>query len=172
LRIVFSVVASRPMLRVPRVFPSLKLRRKFYFLKQRRSFHTPWVTSGHYGCAERRHAQVSRKTLFCYPAPAFSANAASLLRLLFEISQVWWRLILLGRHQEPIRASEIVFSADHDVRVALAATCFRPPWTRIWVAPKYLVDAPRPRQSVIEHRDCVMKKVWIALVEKEALLEG
>ena len=46
------------------------------------------ATSGHYGCAERRHAQVSRKTLSCYPAPAFSANAASLLSLLFEISQV------------------------------------------------------------------------------------
>jgi hypothetical protein len=32
------------------------------------------------------------------------ALEASLQRLLFEISQVGWRLILLGRHQEPICA--------------------------------------------------------------------
>ena len=30
-----------------------------------------WATSGHYGCAERRHAQVSRKTLFVIPLPRF-----------------------------------------------------------------------------------------------------
>jgi hypothetical protein len=42
---------------------------------------------------------------------------------------------------------------------------------RIGVAPKGLVDAPGPRQGVVEHGDLVMKEVRIILVEMEALLE-
>src|SRR5262245_46016915 len=97
--------------------------------------------------------------------------AASLRRLL-EISQVGWLLIPLGRHQQAVRAQKIVLLSDHDIHVALVATGFRPSRTRIRVAPKCLVDAPGSRQSVIEHRDLIVKQVWIVLVEKEPLPEG
>src|SRR5713101_1392070 len=53
-----------------------------------------------------RHVRLSSETLresrWC--APSASVNAASLQRLLFVVSQIGWRLILLGRHQEPICA--------------------------------------------------------------------
>jgi hypothetical protein len=37
---------------------------------------------------------------------------------LLEISEIGRRLILLGRHQQPISAVKIVFLADHDLVVA------------------------------------------------------
>jgi hypothetical protein len=51
-------------------------------------------------------------------------------------------LILLGGHQKTVRAQEIVFVADEDLRAVLGATDFGPfrPW--IWVANLFLVDGP------------------------------
>src|SRR5260221_468101 len=82
----------------------------------------------------------------------------SLLRLL-EISQIGRRLILLGRHQEPFRAHEIVFRADDDLVVALGARRSAPVRKWLRAAPKCLVDAPRPRQGVVENGDLVMQEV-------------
>ena len=48
---------------------------------------------------------------------------------------------------------------------------FAPDRTRIRVAPKCLVDAPGPRQGMVEHGDFVVKDVRIVLVEMEPLLE-
>ena len=80
-----------------------------------------------------------------------SANAVSYSLLgLFEISQIRRCLILLGGHQKAIRAEEIVFLADDDLAVALGASIFAPIWTRIRVAPKSLVHAPRLRQGMVK----------------------
>src|SRR5260370_30267163 len=94
------------------------------------------------------------------------------LRSRLEIARIRRRLIFLGRHQQAIPAQEVVFLADDDLQVALAAIQLGPARTRIRVAPKCLVDAPRPRQGVVEHGDLVMKNVRIGLVEMESFLEG
>src|ERR1700730_8263564 len=98
----------------------------------------------------------------CRVSPACFPPRSSFPRLL-EVSQIGWRLILLGGHQEAISAQEIVFRADDDLVVALGAESLAPVRMRIGVAPKGLVDAPGPRQGVVEHGDLVMKEVRIIL---------
>jgi hypothetical protein len=87
-----------------------------------------------------------------------------------EISQIWERLVLPGRHQQPIRAEHVVFPADGDM-IVLAAIFFGPsrPW--IWIAPIALHHGPRLRQSVVDHRDFVMGHVGISLVDVNPLLD-
>ncbi len=98
-------------------------------------------------------------------------NEPSFLRLL-EIPQIRRRLVLPGGHQQAVRAQVVVLLADDDIHVALGAENLAPVRTRIRVAPKGLVDAPGPRQGVVEHGDLVMQKVRIVPVEMEAFLEG
>ena len=71
---------------------------------------------------------------------------ASPLRLL-EISQIRWRLVFLGRHQEAFGAQEIVLFANDNLRVVLGAIRFGPVRTRIRVAPVSFVHRPGPRQG-------------------------
>src|SRR5690348_2142965 len=92
--------------------------------------------------------------------------------LLLEISQIGRRLVLLRRHQEPIGAEKIVLLADDDLVVALGAIAFGPGRVRLLAAAEGLVDAPGPRQRMIEHRDLVMQNVRIVPVEMEPLHEG
>ena len=99
-------------------------------------------------------------------------GALRLLLRLFEISQIGRCLILLCRHQEAIRAQEVVFLANDNIHVALIAVLFHPDRMRIGISLKGLVDTPWPRQSVIEDRDFVMEDVWIALVEMKPLFES
>src|SRR5438105_2347705 len=49
------------------------------------------------------------------------------LSRLVEISQIRRRLILFDRHQEAVRAEEIVLLADNNVDVVLDADVFPPP---------------------------------------------
>ena len=88
-----------------------------------------------------------------------------------EIPQVRRRLILLGGHQVTVRAREIVFCANENLRVVLGAADFGPlrPW--IGVANVFLVDDPRSRQGIVDYRHFVMQDVWIGLVEIDTLLE-
>jgi hypothetical protein len=94
----------------------------------------------------------------------------SLLRS-FEIPQIGRCLILLCGHQEAVRAQEVVFLANDNIHVVLIAILFHPDRTRVGVALKGLVDASRPRQSVIDDRDFIMEDVWIVLVEMKPLFE-
>ena len=55
--------------------------------------------------------------------------------------------------------------------IALGAIVFDPIWARIWIALEHLVDTPRPRERVVDHRDLIMEKGRVGLVEMEALLE-
>ena len=95
----------------------------------------------------------------------------SLLRS-FEISQIGRCLILLCRHQEAIRAQEIVFLANDDIHVAFGTVLFHPDRMRVGISLKGLVDTPWPRQSVIEDGDFVMEDVRIVLVEIKPLFKG
>src|SRR5258708_23422567 len=52
---------------------------------------------------------------------------------LIEVSQIRRRLVLAGRHQQAIRAHEIVFLADGELLVVLAAIIFGPVRTRVLV---------------------------------------
>jgi CoA-transferase family III len=83
---------------------------------------------------------------------------SSLPRLL-EISQIGRRMVLLGRHQKPIPAHEIVFLADGDLRVVFGIIKLYPVRTRIRVVHVTFVDSPRPRQSMVDRCDFVMKDV-------------
>src|SRR6202023_2211209 len=79
-----------------------------------------------------------------------SGRSASSLARLLEISQIGRRLVLLGRHQEPIPAQEIVLLADGDLPVAFGNIILRPDRTRIRVAHVFLVDGPRARQGMVD----------------------
>src|SRR5262249_49870387 len=98
-------------------------------------------------------------------------HVQALLLRLIEISKIRRRLVLLGGHQKAVGAQVVVFVADDDLAVAFGAGAFAPGRAQIRIAPKRLVDAPRPRQRVIEDGDLVMEDVRIVLVEMETLLE-
>ena len=75
-----------------------------------------------------------------------------------EISQVRRRSILLGGHEKTVRAQEIVFLADEDLRVVLGAADFGlfRPW--MGVANVFLVDGPGPRQRLVDDALQAIKK--------------
>src|ERR1700719_2516101 len=81
------------------------------------------------------------------------------------------RLVLLGRHQKPVPAQEIVFLANGNLPVALGDVIFWPVRTRIGVAHIFFIHGPRTRQSMIDRGDFVVKDIWIGLVAVDALLE-
>src|SRR5215470_7945686 len=116
---------------------------------------------------------VSDNTSFGTTPSAWSSRAIpSSLLCLPEVAQIRRRLILLGGHQVAVGAHEIVLIANDDDGVVGIANRLGPNRTRVRVAPKGLVDAPRPRQGVVEHRDLVMQDVRIILIEIEPLLES
>src|SRR5262249_49664838 len=80
------------------------------------------------------------------------APRPSLLCLL-EVAQVRRGLVPPGRHQQPVRAEEIVFLTEDDLVVAFRAVVLAPDRMRIRVASIGLVDRPRPRQGMVDHRD-------------------
>src|SRR5438876_5142749 len=94
----------------------------------------------------------------------------SLLRLV-EISQIRGRLILLGGHQQAVRAEEIVFLADDNVCVAFLAPGFGPLLRLFRNAPVLPVGGPWSRQGIIDHGGEDMNNVRLGLVDKEPLLE-
>src|SRR5438552_2852119 len=59
-----------------------------------------------------------------------------------EVPRIGRRLVLLGRHQEPVRAQEIIFLADHDLRIAFVEVVLRPNRPRVWVVHVFFVDGP------------------------------
>src|SRR5229473_7833281 len=86
----------------------------------------------------------------------------SLRRLRFlEISRIRRRLVLLGGHQEPIPAQEIRVRSDDHIVVALGARNSAPARIGIGITPIRLVDAPRPRQRMVEYGDFLMKEVCV-----------
>src|SRR5580704_4495313 len=82
--------------------------------------------------------------------PTPSKRRPSLLRLL-EISQIRRQLVLLGGHQEAVRAQQIVFRADEDVVVAVLAPGFGPLHRLFGKAHVLPVGGPRPRQGMVDH---------------------
>src|SRR3984957_1453359 len=88
-----------------------------------------------------------------------------------EISQIGRRLIFLGRHQKAVRAQEIVFLPDGDLRVVLGRIKFSPVRPRVRIVHVFLVDRPRTRQGMIDRGDLVMQDARISRVAVDALLE-
>src|SRR6202051_302803 len=93
----------------------------------------------------------------------------SSLPSLIEIFQIRRRLVLLDRHQHPVRAPEIHFLADKDMRVALAAAVLGP--NHVLDAAVVLDGRPWPRQGIIHRGHFVVKQVRIGSIEIEALLD-
>src|SRR5258707_10133780 len=99
--------------------------------------------------------------------PPYSCDAS----LRIEITQVRRRLALAARHQEAVGAQVVDFAADPDQRGSLDAIGLDPVEMRLRLAQVSLVDGPRPRQRIVDHRDLVMQDIRIGLVEIDALLE-
>jgi hypothetical protein len=74
---------------------------------------------------------------------------SSPLRLI-EISQIRRCLISLGRHQQAVRAKEVIFFADDEVRVAFLTPKFRPLHHLFGNAPVLPIGCPWPRQYIIK----------------------
>ena len=99
------------------------------------------------------------------------ARCGPLLLRRLEITQIGRRLILLGRHQEPIPAQEIVFLADDNLGVVLGIVKLGPCRTKIRIVHVSFVHSPGLRQSMVNRRDFVMKDIRFCLVAVDALLE-
>src|ERR1700736_1081437 len=91
---------------------------------------------------------------FIFGSPVLFRRPSLLRRL--EISQIGRRLILLGRHQNPVAAEEIVFLAEDDLAVALGDVILRPVRARVLAAHVFLVDRPRARQGVVDGGELVV----------------
>src|SRR5260370_21957882 len=109
----------------------------------------------------RRATGVLREVLAALPS----------LLCLPEVAQIRRGLVPPSRHQQPVRAEEIVFLAEDDLVVAFGAVIFGPPRMWVRVASIGLVDRPRPRQSMVDYRYLVMENARLGLLEIEALLE-
>src|SRR5262252_701481 len=89
-----------------------------------------------------------------------------------EIAQIGRRLILFGRHQKAIAATEVMLLTDGDVVVALAANLVAEPDRLVGDDPLVdLVDHPRPGERMVNSCDVVVQQVRIGLVEIDALLD-
>ena len=91
--------------------------------------------------------------------------------LLREIPRIRRRLILAGRHQQPLRAQVIGIIADLDHGVLGRTGLLVPDRLRIGIAPVGAVLGPRPRQGMVERRDVVVEQILVGLVEIDALLD-
>src|SRR5579872_7050441 len=92
------------------------------------------------------------RLVVCLPVDGRPVHA--LVRRFLEVSQIRRRLVLLGRHQEPIRAQHIALLADDDVIVVLGAIVVAPERPLlVRLAAICLADGPRTRQGMVDHRD-------------------
>src|SRR5216684_5928876 len=99
------------------------------------------------------------------------APARSLPGLL-EIAQIRRWLVLVGGHQQAVRAQEIGLPPNIDMDVGLGANVLVPPDRLLGLgATVVLRDGPRARQRVIDDGDFVVQHVGIAFVEIDALLD-
>src|ERR1700722_174209 len=94
-----------------------------------------------------------------------------LVLLLFEIPRVRRRLILAGRHQEPVRAQEIRIIADLHHGVIARAGFLEPDRLRIGIALIGSILGPWLRQRMIVGRDVVVQQILVGFVEIDPLLD-
>src|SRR5216683_3531975 len=88
-----------------------------------------------------------------------------------EIFQVGRRLRLAGGHKIAVRAQIVVLPTGKDPSVVFGTDGFRPLRRMIAITDVFLVDRPGPRQGMVDHRDFVVKEIWIGFVKVDALLE-
>src|SRR6516225_6765611 len=88
-----------------------------------------------------------------------------------EEAQVRRRLVLLGRHQISVRAQDVVLLADDDVDIAGNAKALRPLRTQIRIVLIAAIDAPRPRQGVVDNRNLLVEGLRVIPVEMKPLPE-
>src|SRR5215467_3269915 len=99
-------------------------------------------------------------------------RVSSSLPGLVEISQIWRRLILFDRHQEAVRAEEIILLADNNVDVVLDADVFPPPDRSLGCNATVVFDhGPGTCESIVDHGDFVVQDVRISPVEPNPLFD-
>src|SRR4030095_6812472 len=74
---------------------------------------------------------------------------------LIEMPQVGWRLALLCRHEEPVRAEEVALLADGDVIVVLRTQILAPERILIGGAAIALGYDPWPRERIVDDGNLV-----------------
>src|SRR5215510_758981 len=125
--------------------------------------------------ARRGHPRLSplralSKTGMAGTSPAMTSQTMSafiLLLRLIEIAQVWRRLVLAGRHEQPVAAEIVLLLADLHLMLVLAADRLEPGGAALaMIGPRH---RPRSRQGVVDHGDVVAQYVRVALVEIDAL---
>ena len=94
------------------------------------------------------------------------------LRRLFEISQIGWWLVLLGRHQEAVCPQDVGLLADGDQPRAFDAIALNPVAERVWVQDVFLVHSPWSRQSMIYHGYFVVKDIRVPPVAVHPFFEN
>src|SRR5215475_9346999 len=87
-----------------------------------------------------------------------------------EIAGVRGRLVFARRHQIAIAGEEVVFLADNDMIVVLAALILRP--QDVALAPVRLQHRPWPGQRVVDGGDLITKQVLVLGVERDALVDN
>src|SRR5713101_1081418 len=119
----------------------------------------------------RPPAILSSSPLFfpCAAARTFLYRITLSFPCLFEVSQVRWRLILLGGHQVAVRAHHVNLLPNADMFVALGTNGLDP--NRMADAMVALDDRPRAGQRIVNGCDFVLEDVCIALVEIDSFLD-
>src|SRR5207302_6148811 len=96
----------------------------------------------------------------------------ALISSLFEVPQIWWRLVFFGRHQIAVRTEIVVFLAQANPNVGLGTDLLGPPGgPGVFVARVILGHRPGTRIGMIDQRDLIMQDVRVGLVEIDALLD-
>src|SRR5260370_25712356 len=92
---------------------------------------------------------------------------------LFEVAQIWWRLVLADRHQIAICTDIVVLLAHVDVNVVLGTDLLGPPGRpRFFVARVILDNRPGTRIGTIDQRYLIMQDVRVGLIEIDTLLDN
>src|SRR5205085_8449215 len=88
-----------------------------------------------------------------------------------EIFEIRSGLAFPDRHQQTIRAQDVILIADAHVSVVLGANVFGPDWPRSRSAAVASLDRPWMRQRMVDRCDLVVKDIGIVPVGKNPLLD-
>src|SRR5438309_864977 len=90
---------------------------------------------------------------------------------LVEIFEIRSRLAFPDRHQQTIRAQNIILIPDANVMVVLSANVFGPDWLRSRSATVTSLDSPGTRQGMVDRCDLIVKDIGIVPIGKNPLLD-
>src|SRR5579883_714500 len=88
-----------------------------------------------------------------------------------EIAQIGRRLILFGRHQQPVGAQHVALTSDTHMLVLLDAGRVAPDRASFAGAPVALGHRPWTREGMVDQSDLVVQNVSVGGIAEETLLD-